>query len=65
MEGHVGPVGGEMRPLGAHPSRGTVSRASLSACVCWVPVPVRASLFPSFTAPEIKRASATHFGISF
>ena len=38
MEGHAGPVGGEMRPPGAHSSRGAVSRASLSACVCLGPV---------------------------
>lgn len=37
MEGHAGPVGGEMRPPGVHPSCGTVSQVSLSAQVCrWV-----------------------------
>lgn len=44
MEGHAGPVGGEMRPPGAHPSSGVVSRASLSACVCRVPAAGRATL---------------------
>lgn len=34
MEGHVGPVGGETRPQGAHPSRGTAGRAFLGTHVC-------------------------------
>ena len=34
MEGHAGPVGGEVRPPGAHPSRGAVSQVSVSAHVC-------------------------------
>lgn len=33
MEGHVGPVGEEMRPQGAHPSRGAVGRASQYSCL--------------------------------
>lgn len=34
MEGHVGPVGGEMRLQGAHPSRATVGQASFITYVC-------------------------------
>lgn len=30
MEGHAGPVGGEMRPPGTHPSCGTVSQCLLA-----------------------------------
>lgn len=34
MEGHVGPVGGEMRLQGAHPSHATVGHVSFITYVC-------------------------------
>lgn len=34
MEGHVGPVGGEMRLQGAHPSRATVGQTSFITSIC-------------------------------
>lgn len=42
MECHAGPVGGEMRPPGAHPSHGTVSRVSLNTRVCLGVVAIKA-----------------------
>lgn len=51
MEGHAGPVGGEMRPPGVHPSHGAVSRASLSACVCLGPAAGRATLLQQPARP--------------
>lgn len=38
MEGRAGPVGEEIRPLGAHPSLGSVGRRLLGSRVCLLEV---------------------------